>query len=69
MKDRYVPLIRIFPLGYLGNVLEDLGHCLSGDLASASTLLKIEQQQFKTEALKHPISIATLVKKIRAIQN
>jgi len=56
-------------IGYLGNVLEDLGHCLSPELSSACSLLKIDQQQYKSEAAKHAVSIAALVKKIRGLQS
>jgi len=55
-------------IGYLGNILEDLGHPLSPDLASVSKLLRLDVKDYKAEAVNHPSNISTLVKKIRNIQ-
>eukprot|EP00088_Acartia_fossae_P004952 TRINITY_DN12166_c0_g1_i12.p1 TRINITY_DN12166_c0_g1~~TRINITY_DN12166_c0_g1_i12.p1 ORF type:complete len:737 (-),score=171.86 TRINITY_DN12166_c0_g1_i12:311-2521(-) len=55
-------------IGYLGNVLEDLGHSLSPELSSACALLKVDPAQIKTEGANHPANIVALVKKIRSVQ-
>jgi hypothetical protein len=33
--------------GYLGDILEDLGHPLSSELASAATLLKLPASSYR----------------------
>jgi hypothetical protein len=33
--------------GYLGDILEDLGHPLTGELSSATTLLKLPAKTFR----------------------
>jgi len=55
-------------IGYLGDILEDLGHPLTNELVSTSTLLKINQTNFKEESSTCPVKVVQLVRAIRGLQ-
>jgi hypothetical protein len=55
-------------IGYLGDILDDLGHPLSTDLSSASALLRIPLAGFREESNGYPSKIIQIIKSIRGIE-
>jgi len=54
-------------IGYLGDILDDLGHPLSSDLSSASALLRVAAPSFREESNGFPTKVVQMIKVIRAI--
>ena len=59
----YYKLIII--LGYLGDIMDDLGLSLPNKLASMRTLLKLPAKEFWSEASNHPYKLVTFVRQSR----
>jgi len=54
-------------IGYLGDILDDLGHPLSPDLTNASALLKMPLANFSGESSAYPAKSVQLVRTLRNI--
>ena len=56
-----------FILGYLGDILEDLGHPLTESLKSIVFLLKLSPKEFLTSSSGQPQKLVSAVKEMRSI--
>ena len=54
-------------ISYLGDILEDLGHPVSGDLSSTGCLLRLAEDSWAQEAAGHTSKIVTMVRKLRKL--
>ena len=53
--------------GYLGDILEDLGHPLTESLKSIVFLLKLSPKEFLTSSSGQPQKLVSAVKEMRSI--
>jgi len=54
-------------IGYLGDILDDLGHPLTQDLASLMALLKLPSATYKVDSAGYPTRLVTAVRTLRGI--
>merc|ERR1711874_126805 len=54
-------------IGYLGDVLDDLCHPLTADLASLVVLLKLPADLYKMESVGHPARLVAAVRNLRGL--
>ena len=54
-------------ISYLGDILDDLGHPVSGDLSSTGCLLRVGEASWPEESQGHPGKIVSMIRKLRKI--
>merc|ERR1711988_2087523 len=52
-------------ISYLGDILDDLGHPVSGDLSSTGCLLRLSEDKWASESGGHNVKIVAMVRKLR----
>ena len=54
-------------ISYLGDILDDLGHPLTGDLTSTAVLLRVQPESWNVECSGHNPKVVAMVHQLRGL--